>query len=46
VRSNPGRRGGQIAVVLGTDTATARLVVKRLIKTGLVKTSGQVRVMS
>ena len=46
VRQNPGHRGEQIAVALGTDSATVRPVMKRLIKAGRVRTTGQARAMS
>jgi hypothetical protein len=46
VRQNPGHRGEQIATALGTDTATVRPVMKRLIRAGRVKTAGQARAMS
>jgi hypothetical protein len=46
VRTNPGQRGEQIAGAFGTDTATVRPVMKRLIQAGRVRTSGQARAMS
>ena len=46
VRSHPGQRGEQIAGAFGTDTATVRPVMKRLIQAGRVRTAGQARAMS
>ena len=46
VRTNPGHRGEQIAVALGTDAATIRPLMKRLIQAGKVRTAGQARAMS
>jgi hypothetical protein len=46
VRTNPGHRGEQIAGALGTDSASVRPVMKRLIQAGKVRTAGQARAMS
>jgi hypothetical protein len=46
VRQNPGHRGEQIAQALGTNAATVRPVMRRLIKAGRVRTAGQARAMS
>ena len=46
LRTNPGERGEQIAWALGTDAPTLRPVMKRLIRAGRVKTTGQARAMS
>lgn len=46
IRMHPGSRGEAIAQALGTDTATVRPVMKKLIKAGLVKVAGQARAMS
>jgi len=46
VRTNPGQRGEQIAGALGTDSASVRPVMKKLIQAGKVRTIGQARAMS
>jgi len=46
VRLNPGQRGEQIAIALGTNTSTVRPVMKRLIKAGRVKSAGRARAMN
>jgi plasmid maintenance system killer protein len=45
VKSNPGQRGEQIAVTLGTDTKSLRRPMQKLIDEGTVKTKGQRRGM-
>jgi hypothetical protein len=46
VRSHPGQRSEQIAQAMGTDTATLRPAMKRLIEAGKVRTEGQRRGMT
>ena len=46
VRSHPGQRSEQIAQGMGTDTATIRPAMKRLIEAGKVRTEGQRRGMT
>jgi hypothetical protein len=45
VNKNPGQRGEQIAVALGTDTKTMRLPMQKLIGEKKVKTKGERRAM-
>ena len=46
VRMHPDARGEAIAQALGTDTATVRPVMKRLIQSGRVKAAGKARATS
>jgi len=46
VKSNPGKRGEEIAKALKTDVGTMRLPMKALIKAKKVKTKGQKRGMT
>jgi len=46
LRDQPAQRSEQIASALGTDTATLRPVLKRLIADGKVETEGQKRGMT
>jgi len=46
VRLHPDARGELIAQALGTDTATVRPVMKRLIQSGRVKAAGKARATS
>jgi hypothetical protein len=45
VRNNPNSSGEHIADAMGTDTATLRPVMRQLIETGQVKTTGKGRGM-
>jgi hypothetical protein len=44
--AHPGQRGEQIAKALGTESATMRPLMKRLIGEGKVKTQGRARAMA
>jgi predicted transcriptional regulator len=46
VRTNPGQRGEEIAKAMGTEAATVRPVMKRLIEAGRVRAQGRARAMS
>jgi hypothetical protein len=46
VRTHPGQRGEEIAKAMGTEAATVRPVMKRLIEAGRVRAQGRARAMS